>query len=721
MENLEILENSIHKTFDEIQIPFNPKVVLSVTIIRYKGLKPRSFFQKIFRTFKPRFHVSCPKLEHLKEFVTTTHTHSSENPDTCDVNETFHFVIPDDIGNGDFPLEIHLVKLEDVKDGLARIDVSKTALGKKEHLTIQYDKYHGDVEISYEKQLRENPDFRLGLGLIEEEKAFRLKRIPKVYDALQGIMKDQAPKEPTQTPIISVVGSGGGYRACVGMSGAMSAIKDAGLLDALTYVSGLSGSSWYLTTAYARRGVDANGQDEFHHELQKSVDYNLYDSLLDFGLDEKYLVTYHYLKSLFGQPTTFVDFYGYAVGHRLLGEKKWGSTLSELADYVKSGDVPFLTVVALHVKDTVASSDFHAYVENCPFEVSLPHYGIGFEPSKFGSVWNEGFEVRQTPESPLHYYQGMCGSAFAVLLKDVLLRGSEDQEQFLHDIDELRDRSHHEKMEFYIETDFMWQWFRRIVSKNLRCISGKLGIAGSRNGWLKRTAEIFNISRNYASIKAFQLNPFPIAEPHSDEERLVLEEFGIRKAKPMSTEDEIISIVDAGVLKNVCVEAVMRPQRTSDLVLVMDFNEYDSDSFFDYMPLLEAAKQSWQQGIRFPPVDFKTVVNLPPKELLVFESTDDECPTVMWFTLCNKKFRSLKDYKPPRGDVRKHEAFNDFSVFDKGSAYKTFHLHYNKYQFDRLHSLMYYNVSSNIEEIKVQIAKAVARKERRLSKLNNNL
>ena len=45
---------------------------------------------------------------------------------------------------------------------------------------------------------RENPDFRLGLGLIEEEKDFRLKRIPKVYDALQGIMKDQAPKEPTQ-------------------------------------------------------------------------------------------------------------------------------------------------------------------------------------------------------------------------------------------------------------------------------------------------------------------------------------------------------------------------------------------------------------------------------------------------------------------------------------------------------------------------------------------
>jgi len=40
------------------------------------------------------------------------------------------------------------------------------------------------------------------------------------------------------------VGSGGGYRAVIGMSGGMKALKDHGLLDALMYVSGLSGSAW---------------------------------------------------------------------------------------------------------------------------------------------------------------------------------------------------------------------------------------------------------------------------------------------------------------------------------------------------------------------------------------------------------------------------------------------------------------------------------------------
>lgn len=35
-----------------------------------------------------------------------------------------------------------------------------------------------------------------------------------------------------------------------------------------------------------------------------------------------------------------------------------------------------------------------------------------------------------------------------------------------------------------------------------------------------------------------------------------------------------------------------------------------------------------------------------PKELLVFPSHGPNCPTILWFTLCNKKFRNLKDYVP---------------------------------------------------------------------------
>lgn len=47
-----------------------------------------------------------------------------------------------------------------------------------------------------------------------------------------------------QVPTIAVLGSGGGFRAMVSLSGVFCALKDMGVLDCVTYVSGLSGSAW---------------------------------------------------------------------------------------------------------------------------------------------------------------------------------------------------------------------------------------------------------------------------------------------------------------------------------------------------------------------------------------------------------------------------------------------------------------------------------------------
>ena len=47
-----------------------------------------------------------------------------------------------------------------------------------------------------------------------------------------------------QVPVIGVMGSGGGYRAMTGFCGAVSALKEMGILDMTTYMSGVSGSTW---------------------------------------------------------------------------------------------------------------------------------------------------------------------------------------------------------------------------------------------------------------------------------------------------------------------------------------------------------------------------------------------------------------------------------------------------------------------------------------------
>ena len=42
-----------------------------------------------------------------------------------------------------------------------------------------------------------------------------------------------------------MIGSGGGFRAMVGMSGVVKALADSKILDCVTFMGGLSGSSWY--------------------------------------------------------------------------------------------------------------------------------------------------------------------------------------------------------------------------------------------------------------------------------------------------------------------------------------------------------------------------------------------------------------------------------------------------------------------------------------------
>jgi phospholipase A2 len=40
------------------------------------------------------------------------------------------------------------------------------------------------------------------------------------------------------------MGSGGGFRAMVGLSGAINALESSGVLNCATYTVGLSGSAW---------------------------------------------------------------------------------------------------------------------------------------------------------------------------------------------------------------------------------------------------------------------------------------------------------------------------------------------------------------------------------------------------------------------------------------------------------------------------------------------
>ena len=63
---------------------------------------------------------------------------------------------------------------------------------------------------------------------------------------MRNILEIGFPRTLRETPSIAIMGSGGGYRAMVGYSGAIRALKEIGVFDCATYTVGLSGSTWFV-------------------------------------------------------------------------------------------------------------------------------------------------------------------------------------------------------------------------------------------------------------------------------------------------------------------------------------------------------------------------------------------------------------------------------------------------------------------------------------------
>ncbi|KAH8700100.1 putative cytosolic phospholipase A2 [Talaromyces proteolyticus] len=94
-------------------------------------------------------------------------------------------------------------------------------------------------------------EIRHGLDLGGEEKAFLSKRKLHVRNNFAKYLGlDSEKVNPDDIPIVGFGGSGGGYRAMIGLVGYMLEMKKSGLWDLVTYVSGVSGACWSIASYY---------------------------------------------------------------------------------------------------------------------------------------------------------------------------------------------------------------------------------------------------------------------------------------------------------------------------------------------------------------------------------------------------------------------------------------------------------------------------------------
>uniref|UniRef100_UPI00358E2DC2 cytosolic phospholipase A2 isoform X1 n=2 Tax=Myxine glutinosa TaxID=7769 RepID=UPI00358E2DC2 len=650
----------------------------------------------------------------------TRHLDNDVNPQW---NETFSFLV--DMGCSNV-LQVILMDAnytvdEKLGEQVVHICNDSFPLGEVQSLTITFNKVT-KVFLELFLEICSLSDLRFSIHLCPEEKTFRKDRKNRAMPAMTRLLgPNNAPRNDKEVPIVAVLGSGGGFRAMIGLAGVFKALAESGVLDCTTYVAGLSGSSWYLSTLYSHPDWPKKGVAEINEEVKVSASHSRFYLLRPSNLTR--YVQALWSKRSSGQPVTFTDIFGLLIGETLIG-KRMDKKLSDMCSKVAGGQVPLPLFTCLHVKPDVSEIIYADWMEFSPYEIGMSKYGTFMPPRLFGSKFFKGIAVKTYDEYPLHFLMGVWGSAFSILFNRVFRfanKHSTSTKSMEEEIDNLQVKNIATQDENDSDEDELGAgsissmdhaagttW----VQRTLHRLVGDTTLFTSREG---RAGKVFNFMRGMLLGEGgFPSSPllspgksegdgdFAVADP--DEFDQIHEPLDVRSKK--------IHVVDSGLTFNLPFPLVLRPQRSVDVILSFDFSARPSDSSRPFKDLLLARKWAKMHKMPFPHIDEGVFDREGLRECYVFAPKDTlnepNCPIVLHFVLANINFRR---YKAP-GVLRNPEEkdFADFEIFDDpDSPYSTFNFHYSRQAFQRLHDLMEFNTLNNLQMIKDALSEGVRR------------
>jgi phospholipase A2 len=263
------------------------------------------------------------------------------------------------------------------------------------------------------KQLRKqykNPNkgksasVRTSTDISTQEKNYLAKRASYIKTALAPLVGQDIPD--TAIPRIAVCCSGGGYRAMISALGSFIGMEKMGLLNGITYLTGLSGSTWTIAP-WTTMGIPLQ---EFRDQLTKRVNKDLSQEVNTLSLLDTL-----WKKFVFDEPLSTIDVYGGFLGNRLLKMPKknpYKITLTKQQDRIADGSWPFPIYTAIATKDP------YEWLEFTPYEVGSNYLG-GFIPTwAFGCEFKNGKSTDMVPEQHLGFLMGIWGSAFSANIKE---------------------------------------------------------------------------------------------------------------------------------------------------------------------------------------------------------------------------------------------------------------------------------------------------------------
>lgn len=250
--------------------------------------------------------------------------------------------------------------------------------------------------------------------LCQSEEQFINNRKSEIKNNLESFFELKTTQQAV--PVIGICLSGGGFRAMIGSLGFLRGLKEEKILDLVTYVSVLSGSSW----AVIPWAMTGDAITDIGVRVQKATLGNFYSINSKEFLDiELAFLT----KLLYRKPLSIIDLWGALIAHAVLTGLRDPQNIgfSRASPKIQDGNMP-LPLATMVTNNLSHESKEYTWFEISPFEfgsAALPAY---IPTWASGKSFSNGSSTDNAPELTVAFIMGICGSAFSVGVGDILDR-----------------------------------------------------------------------------------------------------------------------------------------------------------------------------------------------------------------------------------------------------------------------------------------------------------
>ncbi len=244
----------------------------------------------------------------------------------------------------------------------------------------------------------------------QEEEAYVALRMHKAHETLQTFLAKNFDKG--KTPKIGIVASGGGFRAAVSLLGMLKGLEEIKLLDSVSYLSALSGSTW-STSAWMMHDMCLD-------HLAATLRNKMEDPFELKKLPLKEIAHSLQQKIQYTSKVGLNDIYGALLGSVFLSTRQdpsgQCSFLHDLQSKASSGKYPFPIFTSILTKEDLN----YQWLEFSPFEVGSQHLNSWIPSWALGRKFSNGKSISQHYPENLGYLLGTFGSLYATNVADAL-------------------------------------------------------------------------------------------------------------------------------------------------------------------------------------------------------------------------------------------------------------------------------------------------------------